>query len=395
MSTRVSDTRATHAERAFAGIRAGIEPVVELIEHAPSGSVPRFKYTTGGYALDDEYLPDAWATFQWTGFLAGRLWLVADHFNDDRVRTAAERLATTVAAKLAAAPPRFSAAGSDLFYAVCLGARVTGNPTLAQAGLAGARQFARNFGEHLGVFFQVAGTNRAVIDTGLNLLPAYWSRDPDLVEIALTHHRTLLDAGIVRADGSAFQAVEFDGATGTPARRYTMQGHRNDSTWARGQAWAIHGHINAFEATGDETFLDIARRAARWFADHRPKDGVPYYDFDDPAAPDVPRDSCAAAIAACGFLKLAQLDPPSAAWAKPAADDILDTLLEDYLSPGGVLLHSSWGRLPLDKAGAGFSRFPLEDVMPYGNYWIVEALWRRLHADWSLLSLSDKQPVTG
>jgi unsaturated chondroitin disaccharide hydrolase len=394
VSTRVADTRTAHAERAFAWIRAGVEPVLELIEQAPDGAVPRFKYTTGGYALDEAYLPDAWSTFQWTGFLAGRLWLLADHFNDDRVRAAAERLATTVAAKLATAPPRFSAAGSDLFYAVCLGARATESTALTQAGLAGARQYSQNFDECLGVFFQVAGVNRAVIDTGLNLLPAYWSQDSDLLEVALTHHRTLLDAGIIRADGSAFQAVEFDRAAGVSTHRYTMQGYRDDSTWARGQAWAIHGHVNAFEATGDGAFLDIARRTARWFADHRPADGVPFYDFDDPAAPDVPRDSCAAAIAACGLLKLARLDPPSAAWAQPAADAVLDVLLEDHLSPGGVLLHSSWGRLPPDKAGAGFSRFPLEDVMPYGNYWVVEGLWRRLHADWSLLALGDNQPAT-
>jgi unsaturated chondroitin disaccharide hydrolase len=45
--------------------------------------------------------------------------------------------------------------------------------------------------------------------------------------------------------------------------------------------------------------------------------------------------------------------------------------------------------LSAEKAGAGISRFPLEDVMPYGNYWIVEALFRTLHDDWSVLALGE------
>lgn len=377
----------TVAAEALRAIRAGTEPVVELLEGAPDGAVPRFRYATGGYVLDDAYAPHAWATFQWTGFLGGRLWLLADALGDERLRAAAGRLASTVGTTLAAGPPRFSAAGSDLFYAVCLGARATGDAHLADLGLAGARRYAENVDRRLGVYFQVQGTDRAVIDTGLNLLPAYWSGDRELVDVALGHHHRLLDAGIVREDGAAHQAVAFDPETGAPARRWSMQGHAEDAVWARGQAWAIHGHVNAYEASGQERFLDVARRAGRWFVDHLPEDRVPFYDGEDPAVPHVPRDSCAAAIACCALMRLARLDPSSATWADPAADAVLDALLADHLSPGGVLLHSSWGRLPDDKAGAGFSRFPQEDVMPYGNYWIVEALWRRLHEDWSLLAL--------
>lgn len=387
VGTDKATTRQAAAVRALHAIRAGTEPVVELLEAAPEGAVPRFRYATGAYVLDDAYAPHAWATFQWTGFLGGRLWLLADALGDDRLRDAGRRLASTVAANLAAGPPRFSAAGSDLFYAVCLGARVTGDERLAELGLAGARQYALNVDPELGVYFQVEGTGRAVIDTGLNLLPAFWSGDPELVTIALGHHHRLLDAGIVRDDGAAFQAVSFDDETGAPARRWSMQGHAEDAVWARGQAWAIHGHVNAYEASGEDRFLDVARRAGRWFVEHLPEDHVPFYDGGDPDVPHVPRDSCAAAIACCALMRLARLDPTSAAWADPAADAILDALLHDHLSPGGVLLHSSWGRLPDDKAGAGFSRFPQEDVMPYGNYWIVEALWRRLHEDWSLLAL--------
>jgi unsaturated chondroitin disaccharide hydrolase len=379
------------AHDAFESIRLGTEHVVRLIEDAPDDAVPAFEYLTGGYRTESEYRPDAWATFQWTGFLSGRLWLTAEHFGDERIRKAAHRLATVVGGVLSRRPPRFSAAGSDLFYSVCLGARITGDQHLVDAALEATRQYSKNFVPELGVFLQVPGVNRAVVDTGMNLLPFYWSAplDPELAAFAERHNERLLSYGIVREDGAAHQAIEFDESTGEVRKRYNMQGYRDDTTWARGQSWAVHNYTNAYEATGRADFLDVARSVGRWYVDHLPADNVPFYDFADPQAPAVPRDSCSAAIATNALHKLARLDPESADWALPASRAITDELITNYLSPGGVLLHSSWGRLSAEKAGAGISRFPLEDVMPYGNYWIVEALFRTLHDDWSVLALGE------
>lgn len=384
------------AQQALEDVRRGLEPVLQLIENSPAGAVPGFKYTNGGYRPCEAYLPHDWSTFQWVGFLTGRLWLVADHFDDDRVRAAARKLADVVAGSLSQEPPRFSAAGSDLFYASCLGARLTGDADLAEAALEATRQYRTNFDERLGVFFQVVGVNRAVIDTGLNLLPFYWAAavDPELAATAHVHNTNLLDYGIVREDGAAYQAIEFDLESGQPARRYSMQGYSDNTTWARGQSWAMHNYVNVYEATGDPRFLEVARKVCRWYVNHLPEDHVPFYDFADPDAPAVPRDSCSATIAANALMRLARLDDESATWASAAADSITAELFANYLSPGGVLLHSSWGRLPAEKAGAGFSRFPLEDVMPYGNYWIVEAAYRHLHPDWSVLALGPSAPLT-
>ncbi len=378
------------AQQAFDSVRRGSEPVVGMMENAAPGGVPALNYRTGGYRLEEAYRPHEWATFQWDGFLAGRLWLLADHFGDDRIRAAAATLATTMAEPLGQRPPEFSAAGCDNFYALCLGARLTGDERLTKAALQAVRQYAENFDERLGLFFQVPGINRAVVDTGMNLLPFYWAEcyEPGWAEVAVRHNRNVLRYGAVRPDGSTYQAIEFDLDTASPHRRYTMQGYSDETTWARGQSWVMHNYVNAFEVTGDEEFLDVARHSGRWYVENLPADHVPFYDFADPAAPGVPRDSCSAAISANALFKLAHLDTDSAGWAREAGETIIDELLENYLSPGGVLLHSSWGRLPPEKAGAGLSRFPLEDVMPYGNYWVVEALYRRLHEDWSLLTLA-------
>jgi unsaturated chondroitin disaccharide hydrolase len=62
----------------------------------------------------------------------------------------------------------------------------------------------------------------------------------------------------------------------------THQGLSNTSTWARGQAWALHGFTQAYEATGQALFRRAARRAADRFLAALPRDGVPLWDFDAP-----------------------------------------------------------------------------------------------------------------
>jgi len=53
--------------------------------------------------------------------------------------------------------------------------------------------------------------------------------------------------------------------------------------------------------------------------------------------------------------------------------------------------HYGWGRMRHVEAGKPrLGRFPQEDVMPYGNYWIAECLYRELSTDWSILSLDGK-----
>ena len=101
----------------------------------------------------------------------------------------------------------------------------------------------------------------------------------------------------------------YDQRTGALQRTYTMQGFSDDSTWARGQAWAIYGFTTAYRYTQDPRYLETAHRTADWFTGHLPPDRVPYWDFDVPQAPPQPRDTSAAAIAASALLELSQLDP--------------------------------------------------------------------------------------
>ena len=47
-----------------------------------------------------------------------------------------------------------------------------------------------------------------------------------------------------------------------------------------------------------------------------------------------------------------------------------------------------WGRMRHVEPGKPrLGRFPQEDVMPYGKYWIAECLFRELSPNWSVLAL--------
>ena len=179
---------------------------------------------------------------------------------------------------------------------------------------------------------------RTIVDTwpNLRLLPR---------DVARAHLEGTLDA-LLRPDGSTFHAARI-ADDGTVLARGTINGAADDSTWARGQAWAILGLAGC-------GYAEEAERAARWFVDHLPEDGIPPWDFSATA----PKDASAAAIAASAFIELG--------WDDEARR--LVRALEPCLNTGGtdgVLLHSAYR----PRHGVG-----PDCATVWGDYFFVEAL---------------------
>ncbi|KAK6215240.1 unsaturated glucuronyl hydrolase [Colletotrichum tabaci] len=183
-----------------------------------------------------------------------------------------------------------------------------------------------------------------IIDSMCNLDLLYYAAahtgDADLAEAATTHARTLMAAnlrpetdprGVVQGKlYSTIHVVNFDPKDGGIKERRTGQGYAAESTWARGQAWAILGYAQTFLWTGDGEFLDVARGLAEYFilrletspdsvefpvegggegGERRTKGRyVPLWDFDAPIENEAfpLRDSSAGVIAANGMLVLSQ-----------------------------------------------------------------------------------------
>lgn len=343
--------------------------VRRLIETRP-GEWPT--YTDDGHWVT---AADPWAP-QWSGgFLTGMMWIFAERTADPWWRQQAERYSTLLE------PRKFDESTHDIgfLFEPSWGRWYDVSPhEYAQKVLIDAgRTMAKRFQPHGGYLCTWVDPGSTFIDVMMNvgiiLRAAEYSGDADLRAIALTHARTSLRY-LVRGDGSTVHEGWFDTDTGEFLRAATHQGIRADSTWARGQAWAIYGFTTVYRGTGEKDMLDAARRTADYYISHTPDDGVPPNDWCD-ESPHSEREASAGAIAAAGMLHLSKALEDEGAGGqhyRDYAQRIVRTLRStEYLAadlPGweGLLRHATYHY----RKGLGID----ESVM-WGDYFLVEALF--------------------
>ena len=212
----------------------------------------------------------------------------------------------------------------------------------------------------------------------MNLELLFWAAqnggDGRLAEVAHSHAVTSAERHL-RPDGSTYHVADFDPATGAFRRGVTWQGASDDSAWMRGQAWAVYGFALAHRETGDPVLLDAAERAAGFYLDTLPADGVPLWDARAPGGAAEERDASAGAIAAAGLIDLAdQVDDAEAVHRyRQSADRTLATLAgPDYVAPEG------WAPLLLHSVGSKPEGTEVDAPLTYADYYAVEAALRRL-----------------
>jgi unsaturated chondroitin disaccharide hydrolase len=207
-----------------------------------------------------------------------------------------------------------------------------------------------------------------------NLPLLYWAADhadDGSFRLAGEAHAAMTRDAFVRPDGSTYHAVEYDVVTGERLRGYTFQGYADESCWPRGQAWAIYGAVATARATGKREYLDLAERLAGYYVGRLDERRVPFWDFDDPAIPDAPRDSSAAAITASALLDLAGLHPDADAGARWAEEALamLESLCRGYLARDarhrGLLMHGCYSKPHNDG---------VDSAVMFGDFYFVEAL---------------------
>ena len=131
------------------------------------------------------------------------------------------------------------------------------------------------------------------------------SGDDKFKKIAIQHANTTLKNHF-RKDNSCYHLLVYDTITGTPKNKMTYQGFKDDSSWARGQGWAVYGFTMCYRYTKDKAYLNRAEATAQFFINNSnmPEDGIPYWDFNAPSIPNAPRDVSAATLMASALLEL-------------------------------------------------------------------------------------------
>ncbi|PNI00584.1 glycoside hydrolase family 88 protein [Vibrio diazotrophicus] len=217
---------------------------------------------------------------------------------------------------------------------------------------------------------------KSIIDSLQNTALLFWASEitgsPVYANAAKRHSETLAKH-IVRDDFSTYHSFNFDPITQQPLKGETFQGYADDSCWARGQSWAIHGFAQTYLYTKDEQFLTLAKKLAKYATDHITDDGVPVWDYQLPSDEIQYKDSSAGAITAAGLLLIAQCieDEEEAKKYRDWGLYLLQGLMKQC-----DLTHDE-NALGLLAHGASFVKVGLcDNMLPYGDYYYLEALMR-------------------
>lgn len=316
----------------------------------------------------------------WTnGFWTGMLWIAYEHTGDRAFYDLAVKNLESFERRL---DEHFVLDHHDIgfLYSLSVGAgcRLTGEAHWKDVLLRAADVLAARY-QDKGGFLQAWGKlgaeneYRLIIDSLLNLPLLYraseLSGDDSYRQKAETHYWNVID-NIIRADFSTYHTFYFDPETGEPSHGATHQGFSDSSCWARGQAWAmlgmpLHARISGYGFTPAER--DRYDAVCRYFEEHLPADGMPYWDLIFTDGSDEPRDSSALAIAACGLLEMGQTE---------RAAEMAACLHEQAASAPdaeGLLLHGVYAYAE----GKG-----VDEPNLWGDYFYMEALYRMCHPSW-------------
>lgn len=357
-----------------------LDDTVARIERKLAAEVERAGDTIPYIAEGDTWTEDKAETDPcwWTnGFWPGMLWHLHRATGDERYASTA----AAVEERMDAAFDSFDRLHHDVGFMwmpmsvaharICDDARARSRAMHAATLLAGrynpAGRFLRSWNKGY--------TGWVIVDSMMNLPLLFWaseeSGDPRFADMALAHMETVM-GHTVRADGSCNHIVELSPEDGSLVSVPQGQGYAPESSWTRGQSWAIYGFALAHRATGDARHLACAQRVANYVLAELGRYGyrVPS-DFRAPLEPYVP-DASAACCLACGLLELADQLPEAQ---RPLYREAAVRLLREVSAAccdwrpetDGLVAHST----------VAYHLETSRDVkLVYADYYFVEAVMR-------------------
>ncbi|MEI6946813.1 glycoside hydrolase family 88 protein [Paraflavisolibacter sp. H34] len=340
-----------------------------------------------------------------SGFWPGLLWYTYEYTRDRRWLEKADGF-TAALTPLAYRQATDHDLGFQMLCSFGNGYRLTRDPYYRRVLRAAADTLATLYNPKVGTILSwprpVPGTDyplrhNTIMDNMINLELLFWASknggSPRLFDIAVKHATTTMKNHF-RPDYTSYHVVVYDTATGKKVKGITHQGYSDSSLWARGQSWAIYGYTMCYRESKKPEFLDFAQKVTDVYLERLPQDGIPYWDFNDPAIPNAPKDASTACVVASGLLELSTFvkDKAKAAHYRAKAEKMLEVLSSDPYRSGSanpaLLLHST-GHKP---AGG-----EIDASIIYADYYYMEALLRlkKLKAGKSIYSSLPASPGGG
>lgn len=363
-----------------------------VVTDPASGQFPRTINAKGEFKTTNIY--------EWTsGFFPGTLWYAYEATNDPQLKEAA--LQWTAAMKLIKDYSGHHDVGFMMYCSYGNANRIDPKPDYNDILVQTARSLCKRYDAKVGSIkswdqFKSWHGNQTyqfpvIIDNMMNLELLFYAakvtNDPYFRDVALRHAETTR-RNHIRPDFSTYHVIAYD-SVGNVVGRETAQGYADNSTWARGQAWAIYGFTVMYRETNDKKYLETARKLADFFLKHPnlPPDRIPYWDFNDkqegyePAVNSrvkkytgpILRDASAGAIVSSELFELSTYLGKSGGWYREQAIAMLHSLAGPAYqasvgSNANFILKHSVGSL----AHGGEIDVPLV----YADYYYLEALHR-------------------
>ncbi|NPC81448.1 hypothetical protein HPC49_24870, partial [Pyxidicoccus fallax] len=339
----------------------------------PSTAYPTSTTPDGTWATRE---PSYWSS----GSLPASFWLMYQYTGEPHWKARAERWQARIE------PQKFDTedqdVGAQMLASFGNGYRLTGDETYREIVLTAAESYSHRYNARMGLLRSRGEPDdavdfRVIIENMRTMEILFWGARnggrPEWYDMAYQHSLTAMHSH-VQGNGRTRHVINFDPATGEVKEQGKEKSCTWETTWSRGQAWALYGFTVAYRETGDPRFLQTARDIADYFLAHLPEDQIPYWYLEAPRTPDEPRDSSAAAIAASALVELSQLEPDASQHGMRywnAARGILSSLSSPaYLARGkssrAILLHGTDNK-PNGHYDTGLS---------FGDNYFIEALLR-------------------
>lgn len=330
------------------------------------------------HACKDDVYDDMHPSWWTNGFWPGMLWMAYQQSGDKKyAETAAE-----VEKKLDVVLDEFWRVDHDAGFIWLLSAgaqyRILKTEESKTRCMKAASFLASRF-NLAGNFIQAWNSQNgwAIIDCCMNLPLLYWASEvtgnPRFGQIAKAHANTALEY-FVRPDGSVNHVLSFDPETGEFIESIQGQAASPTSAWSRGTAWAVYGLALSYRHTGEQKFLDGAKKVASFFLANLPEDYVAHWDFRVERKADTPRDTSASACTACGLLELAEHVPDCEKEVyRKAAVRMLQSLADHYSN-----LDNDKQCILREGTGHCTANQNVNVGLIYGDYFFMEAVSRLL-----------------
>ncbi|MFP4844295.1 glycoside hydrolase family 88 protein [Winogradskyella sp. PE311] len=316
----------------------------------------------------------------WTsGFFAGNLWQIYELTGDEDFKEKAKEWTAFIEKEKF--NDRTHDMGFKVFCSFGNGLKFEDNEVYKSIIVKSAQTLSTRFNENIGSirswdFNKKRWQFPVIIDNMMNLELLFEatkiSGDSTYHKLAVTHANTTLKNHF-RSDHSSYHVLDYDTITTIIRMKVTHQGFSDESSWARGQGWAIYGFTMAYRYTKNPKYIERAKATANFYLGHKnlPEDGIPYWDFDDSAIPNAPRDVSAGTVVSSALVELYGYTKNEAYlnYSKKVINSLKSNkyVLDTTIQAPFILDHST-GNWP--------KKDEMDEPIVYGDYYFLETLLR-------------------